>query len=142
MLIFKSIFLNLKEQFSHHYYLHLVINLVVSRELPLTCGFLQINRFLEILLKSELNADNRYETLRDEEDKTKKTLMHYAAELDFLHVTKTLAKKCPGLLHLKTKVQLKSGKKQGLPLLPIELALTMENDDVAACLIRMMWHER
>jgi len=104
----------------------------------LTYGFLQINRFLEILLNSELNVDNRYETFRDEEDKTKKTLMHYAAELDFLHVTKTLAQKCPGLLALKTKAQL--AKKRGL--LPVELALTMENDDVAAYLIRMMWHER
>ena len=101
---------------------------------------MQIKQFVEILLKSELNADNRYETFRDEEDKTKKTLMHYAAELDFLHVTKTLAKKCPGLLALKTKAQLKPEKKRGL--LPVELALMMENDDVAAYLIRMTWHER
>ena len=101
---------------------------------------MQINRFLEILLKSELNADNRYETFRDEEDKTKKTLMHYAAELDFLHVTKTLVKNCPGLLAMKTKAQAKPEKKRAL--LPVELALTMENDDVAAYLIRMMWHEK
>jgi len=99
-----------------------------------------VNRFLEILLKSELNSDNRYEAFRDEEDKTRKTLMHYAAELDFLNVTKTLAKKCPDLLALETKVQLEPEKKRGL--LPVELALTMENDDVAAYLIRMMWHER
>ena len=105
----------------------------------MTCGFLQINRFLEILLKSELNADNRYEKFRDEEDKTKKTLMHYAAELDFLHVTKTLVKKCPCLLALETETQLKPEKRA---LLPVELALTMENDDVAAYLIRMMWHEK
>jgi len=95
---------------------------------------------LEILLKSELNVDNRYETFRDKEDKMKKTLMHYAAERDFVQVTKTLAKKCPGLLAMKTKAQLKPEKKQGI--LPVELALTMENDDVAAYLIRMMWHER
>jgi len=101
---------------------------------------LQINRFLEILLKSELNADNRYQTFRDEDDKTKKTLMHYAAELDFLEVAKTLVKKCPGLLAMTTKAQLRPEKKRGL--LPVELALTMENDDVAAYLIRMMWHER
>ena len=102
---------------------------------------MQINRFLEILLKStELNEDNRYETFIDEDDKTKKTLMHYAAELGFLQVTKTLVKKCPGLLAVKTEAQLKPEKKQGL--LPVELALTMENDDVAAYLIRMMWHER
>jgi len=101
---------------------------------------LQINRFLEILLKSELNANSRYEKFRDDEDKTKKTLMHYAAELGFPHVTKTLVKKCPRLLAMRTKAQLKPEKKRGL--LPVELALTMENDDVAAYLIRMMWHEK
>lgn len=99
-----------------------------------------INRFLEILLDSELNADNRYETFRDEEEKTKKTLLHYAAELGFLYVTKTIVKKCPGLVALKTKAQLQPEKKRGL--LPVELALIAENDDVAAYLIRMMWHER
>ena len=95
---------------------------------------------MEILLKSELNEDNRYETFRDNKDKTKKTLMHYAAELDFLHVTKTLVRKCPGLLDLKTQGQLKPEEKRAL--LPVELALTMENDDVAAYLIRIMWHDR
>ena len=108
-----------------------------------TCSipfFLQINRFLEILLDGELNKDNRYETFRDEEDKTKKTLLHYAAELGFLHVTKTLVRKCPGLVALKTKAQLQPVKKRGL--LPVELALMSENDDVASYLIRMMWHER
>ena len=95
---------------------------------------------MEILLKSELNAANRYERFRDDEDKTKKTLMHYAAELDFPHVAKTLVKKCPRLLALQTKAQLKPEKKRGL--LPVELALTMENDDVAAYLIRMMYHEK
>jgi len=99
-----------------------------------------INRFLEILLKSELNVDNRYNTFRDEDDKTKKTLMHYAAELGFLHVTETLVKKCPGLLSMKTKALFKPEKKRRL--LPVELALTMENDDTAAYLIRMMRHER
>ena len=101
---------------------------------------MQINRFLEILLKSELNADNRYETFRDEDDNANKTLMHYAAELDFLDVTKTLVKKCPGLLVMRTNTQLEPKKIR--PLLPVELALTMENDDVAAYLIRVMRHER
>ena len=93
-----------------------------------------------ILLESELNSGNRYETFRDGEDKSGKTLLHYATQLGFLHVTKTLVKKCPGLLALKTKAQLKPEKKRGL--LPVELALVAENDDVAAYLIRMMWHER
>ena len=95
---------------------------------------------MEILLKSELNANNRYETFRDDDDKAKKTLMHYAAELDFPQVTKTLVKKCPGLLILKTKAHAKPEKKRSL--LPVELALTMENDDVAAYLIRMTCHKR
>ena len=44
--------------------------------------------------------------------------MHYAAELGFLHVTKTLVKKCPGLLALMTREPYR--EKQGL--LPVELA--------------------
>lgn len=99
-----------------------------------------ISKFLVILLESELNSGNRYETFRDVDDKTGKTLLHYAAQLGFLHVTKTLVKKCPGLLALKTKAQLKPEKKRAM--LPIELALIAENDEVAAYMIRMMWHER
>ena len=105
----------------------------------MTCA-LQISKFLVILLESELNSGNRYETFRDADDKTGKTLLHYAAQLGFLHVTKTLVKKCPGLLALKTKAQLKPEKKRGM--LPIELALIAENDEVAAYMIRLMWHER
>ncbi|XP_058942053.2 uncharacterized protein [Pocillopora verrucosa] len=100
----------------------------------------QINRFLEILLESELNLGNRYETFRDEDDKTKKTLLHYAAELGFLHVTKTLVRKCPGLLPAMTREQLQPEKKRCL--LPVELALLAENDDVAAYLIRVTSHDR
>lgn len=99
-----------------------------------------INRFLEILLDSDLNQDNRYETFRDDEDELKRTLLHYAAEMNFLHVAKTLLKKCPGLLALKTKAQLKPEKKRAL--LPVEMALMAENDDVASYLMKMMWHER
>ena len=66
--------------------------------------------------------------------------MHYAAELGFLDVTKTLTKKCPLLLALKTTEQLQPKKNRRL--LPVELALVAENDDVASYLIRMMWHER
>lgn len=105
----------------------------------MTCT-LQISKFLVILLESELNSGNRYETFRDVDDKTGKTLLHYAAQLGFLHVTKALVKKCPGLLALKTKAQLKPEKKRAM--LPIELALIAENDEVAAYMIRMMWHER
>ncbi|PFX15199.1 hypothetical protein AWC38_SpisGene20588 [Stylophora pistillata] len=96
-----------------------------------------VNRFLEILLESEVNSDNKYETFRDTEDKTKKTLMHYSAELGFLHVTKTLLKKCPLLLRVKT---MEPNRKKRC-LLPVDLALEAENDDVAAYLIRMMRQE-
>ena len=47
------------------------------------------------MLESELNANNKYEIFRDEDDKTRKTLLHYASELGFLQVTQTLVKKCP-----------------------------------------------
>lgn len=75
---------------------------------------------------------------RDRGHKSRKTLMHYAAELGFLHVTQTLVEKCPGLFALKTREPYKT--KQGL--LPVELALVTQNDDVAAYLIRKMSHDR
>lgn len=98
---------------------------------------MQTNRLLEIILESELNSSNEYQTFRDEEDNTRRTLLHYAAELGYLYVTKTLAKKCPGLLILKTEQT-----KEKRSMLPVELALEAENDEVAAYLVRVMWHER
>lgn len=98
---------------------------------------LQINRLLEILLRSDLNLGNRYETLRDVNDKTKRTLLHYAAELGFLQVAKTLVKQCPSLLSLETK-----RPRTTRAMLPVEVALLAEKDEVAAYLIRTMWHER
>lgn len=108
----------------------------------MSCQYLfpQINRLLEILLESELNSDSRYKIFRDEEDITKRTLLHYAAELGFLQVTQTLVKKCPLLLAVKTKGQLEPVKKRAA--LPVELAIEAEKDEVAAYLIRMMWHDR
>lgn len=92
------------------------------------------------MLDSDLNKDNRYERFRDEKDDLERTLLHYAAERNFLYVTKTLVKKCPGLLALKTQAQLKPDKKRAL--LPVEMALMAGNDDVASFMMRMMWHER
>ena len=92
---------------------------------------------MEIILESELNSSNEYQTFGDEEDNTRRTLLHYAAELGYLYVTKTLAKKCPGLLILKTEQT-----KEKRSMLPVELALEAENDEVAAYLVRVMWHER
>lgn len=98
---------------------------------------MQIDRLLKIMLESELNCNNKYEAFRDEEDKTRKTLLHYAAELGYLYVTETLADKCPVLLTMKTEQA--KGKKS---MLAVELALVAENDEVAAYLIRVMLHER
>lgn len=79
---------------------------------------LQINRLLEILLRSDLNLGNRYETFRDVNDRTKRTLLHYAAELGFLQVAKTLVKQCPSLLSLETK-----RPRTTRAMLPVEVAL-------------------
>ena len=95
---------------------------------------------MEILLESELNFENRYDTFQDEDDKAKKTLLHYAAKLGFLHVTKTLVRKCPLLLAMTTEDQREPVEIRAL--LPVELAIEAEKDDVAAFLIRVMWHER
>ena len=89
---------------------------------------MQINQLLEIILQSEINPCNKYQKFRDEEDKTRKTLLHYAAEL---------VNKCPVLLTLKTEYVKDKGS-----MLPVELALVAEKDEVAAYLIRIMWHER
>ena len=83
---------------------------------------------------------NRYKAFRDQEDKIKKTLMHYAAELGFLNVLKTLVRKYPLLLAVKTKDQRKPVRKRAM--LPVELAIVAEKDDAAAFLIRAMRHER
>lgn len=95
---------------------------------------------MEILLESELNLHKRYEKFRDTGDKAKKTLLHHAAEHGFLHVTKTLIRKCPPLLSMTTEDQRKPVKKRAM--LPVELAMVAENDDVAAYLVRVMWHGR
>ncbi|XP_022807164.1 uncharacterized protein LOC111344217 [Stylophora pistillata] len=98
-----------------------------------------VNQFLEIMLDSELNSGNKYELFKDEEDKMRKTLLHYSAEVGFLQITKTLLKKCPGLLEARTELQIIPKKKRAM--LAVELALAAENDEVAAYLVRAMWHE-
>ena len=66
--------------------------------------------------------------------------MHYAAELGFLHVTKTLVRKHPQLMTMTTEDQLEPVKKKAMLL--VELAMEGEKDNVAAFLIRVMSHER
>ena len=66
--------------------------------------------------------------------------MHYATELGFLHVTKTLVRKHPQLMTMATEDQLEPVKKRAM--LPVELAMEGEKDNVAAFFIRVMSHER
>ena len=66
--------------------------------------------------------------------------MHYAAELGFLHVTKTLVRKHPQLMTMTTEDQLEPVKKRAMLL--VELAMEGEKDNVVAFLIRVMSHER
>ena len=66
--------------------------------------------------------------------------MHYAAELGFLHVTKTLLRKHPQLMTMTTENQLEPVKKRAMLL--VELAMEGEKDNVVAFLIRVMSHER
>ncbi|XP_022810658.1 uncharacterized protein LOC111347709, partial [Stylophora pistillata] len=98
-----------------------------------------INRFLEILLVSEVNSGNRYRVFQDDCDNTGSTLLHYAAELGFLQVTKTLVRKYPQLMTMTTKDQLEPVKKRAM--LPVELAIEAEKDHVAAFLIRVISNE-
>ena len=84
---------------------------------------------MEILLESELNSGNRYRVFQDEYDKTRKTLMHYAAE------------KHPQLMTMTTDDQLAEPVKKRA-MLPVELAMEGEKDNEAAFLIRVMSHER
>ena len=66
--------------------------------------------------------------------------MHYAAELGFLHVTKTLVRKHPQLMTMTTDDQLEPVKKRAMLL--VELVMEGEKDNVVAFLIRVMSHER
>jgi len=104
--------------------------------------FLQINRFAEILLedKQDINRGNRYETFRDQSIPTEMTLLHYAAEQNFFHLARTLIKHCPGLLALKTEALLSPIRQRAL--LPLEIALNKENDEVASVMLKHMNHER
>ena len=79
-----------------------------------------------------------YEDVRVDRDvdPRRPTMLHLAAERNFLHVSRTLVSHCHGLLYLKTKKLGEEG-----PRLPVELALVKKNDDVAAYLITQMDNE-
>ena len=60
-------------------------------------------------------------------------MLHYSTEPGFLQVAKTLVKRYPGQLTVKT---IAPRKKRGL--LPVEVALINENDEALAYLNRMI----
>ena len=65
-------------------------------------------------------------------------MLHYSTEPGFLQVAKTLVKRYPGQLTVKT---IAPRKKRGL--LPVEVALINENNKTPAYLTRMIIrHER
>ena len=94
-----------------------------------------MSRFTEIIL--ERDSDEEYKMYRDEEDPARPTLLHLAAELDFLLVTKLLVGKYPSLLNIGTE---QVGKERVF--LPVEKALMCYNDETAAYLISQMKLDR
>ena len=95
---------------------------------------LQISRFTEIIL--EQDNDEEYKYFRVEEDPARPTLLHLAAERNFLHVAKLLTETYPSLLYLETEEV--SGERAYLP---VEKALLSYQDETAAYLISQMKHD-
>lgn len=96
--------------------------------------FLQISRFTEIML--EKDTDEEYKYFRVEGNPSRPTLLHLAAERNFLHVTKLLVEKYPTLVYLETEV---GDYERGY--LPVEKALMCYKDETAAYLISQMKHD-
>ena len=97
---------------------------------------MQISRFAEILLSRD--SDEEYKYYYDEDDPACPTLLHFAAERNFLRVVKLLVEKYPSLLYIKTETVL-GGKNEQLP---VEKALISYNDETAAYLISQMKPDR
>ena len=96
--------------------------------------FSQISRFTEIILDKD--NDEEYKYFRVDEDFARPTLLHLAAEQNFLHVTKLLVEKYPSLVYLETEEV--AGER---PYLPAEKALMSHKDETAAYLISQMKHD-
>ncbi|CAH3129417.1 unnamed protein product [Pocillopora meandrina] len=93
-----------------------------------------ISRFTEIILDKD--NDEEYKYFRVDEDFARPTLLHLAAEQNFLHVTKLLVEKYPSLVYLETEEV--AGER---PYLPVEKALMSHKDETAAYLISQMKHD-
>ena len=99
--------------------------------------FSQISRLTEIILERDANEHYKYFRVPSKDNPTRPTLLHLAAEQNFLHVTKSLVDQYPGLMYLWTKEQ------DDMPsYLPVELALKKYKDDTAAFLVSRMRHDR
>ena len=97
----------------------------------------QISRLTEIILERDTNEHYKYFRVPSKDNPTRPTLLHLAAEQNFLHVTKSLVDQYPGLMYLWTKEQ------DDMPsYLPVELALKKYKDDTAAFLVSHMRHDR
>lgn len=100
-------------------------------------SYMQISRLTEIILERDSKEDFKYFRVPSKDDPTRPTLLHLAAEQNFLHVTKSLVERYPGLMYLWTHE-----KDDNPSYLPVEVALKKYRDDVAAYLISQMRHDR
>ena len=84
----------------------------------------------------ERDTDEEYKFYRVEEDPAGPTLLHLAAERNFVHVAKSLVEKYPALVYLETE---EMENERGY--LPVEKALMSYKDETAAYLISQMKHD-
>ena len=96
---------------------------------------LQINRFTVILLEKDPKTYSKIRVDRDV-DPSRPTMLHLAAERNFVHVARTLVKERRGLLYSYTEEQ-----DETRACLPVEVALMKFNDEVASYLIAQMDNE-
>ncbi|XP_015761593.1 PREDICTED: uncharacterized protein LOC107340729 [Acropora digitifera] len=96
-----------------------------------------ISRLTEIILERDTKEDYKYFRVALKDDPTRPTLLHLAAEQNFLHVSKALVEHYPGLMYMYSEKQ-----KEKPSYLPVELALKEYKDDTAAYLISQMRHDR
>ena len=82
----------------------------------------------------ERDTDDEYRYYCDEEDPEFPTLLHLAAERNFVHVSKLLVEKYPALVYIQTERRF--GDERGH--LPVEKALMSYKDEAAAYLISQM----
>ena len=103
---------------------------------------MQISRLTEIILERDAKEVFKYFRVPAKDgpflnDPACPTLLHLAAEQNFLHVTKSLVERYPGLMYLWTYEQ-----DDKPSYLPVEVALKKYKDDTAAYLISRMRPDR